>query len=191
MQGRTRGRRRGSGPPDAPARTAPDAPCGTAPGAPCGTAPGRPRRRDRQLEPHPPPPPQEEDDPPQDEEDPQEDEEPQDEWECECDDPLSPAHQLPPPPPPSLLPPPRPRPRPEKPLLNERNAIVMTKATISTNTSTSRIPTKTNVMSVPLSDAPVLPGGGPPRPRARGIPSGRPGQSTLEQVQSFPAGWRP
>lgn len=158
------GARRQSAPPGAPGYAAPAAPC--------------------QLEPHPPPPPQE-DDPPQDEEDPQDDEDPQDE-------PLE--HEPEEPPPPAHHDEPEPEPEPEsEPVQLRITFFTRNTKTAMTPTTNSR-PKPDMVLNPPPSPRSPESGQFPftgRGPRERGMPAGHPGQSTLEQVQRFPAGWRP
>lgn len=159
-----------------PAYTDPSCPVSAGPASAPATAPcppPRPPRDPSQLDPQPPPPHDDEEEP-HDDEEPHEDEEPQEEEPPES----PPAHQ----PPPPLLPLPLP---PPPPVLT---TITMTK---TTTTATAAKISAPNPMSPPLS-APRSPGVRDPLvPRAGGMPSSQAAQSTLEQVQSFPSGWRP
>ncbi|MFH8888613.1 hypothetical protein [Streptomyces sp. NPDC017949] len=177
--------------------------------SPSGARFNTPRRRfpEGQLEPQPPPPPQEDDDPPhEDDDDPQEDvedppdepgsdEEPPHEWLAPA--PPDAAHQLPDPS------------APDRPCEDDREddraeygryaaarfafetRIPTTAQAATTNTNTNtRTKTRTTVLA--SSRKPGPPGCGIPSSRVTGgMPPGRSRQSTLEQLQSFPAGWRP
>lgn len=130
-----------------------------------------------QLEPHPPP--------PQDDEEPHEDEEPQEEEDPQEDPPppSPPVHQL-------VFPLPDPPEPPDAyPLRNARTTPTAAITSPTHTTSPIRIQKTTVISPPPVLDRPDA--GTPVAPRTGGMPSGIAAQSPLEQVQSFPAGWRP